>query len=85
MHLVFCPRHTVDSFSFFCNYDGMKESYYIQDVNICYVQCSVVDRWVQSDRILLIHSCPEILYLHARAFEMWRRIPVGKQPIELLE
>jgi hypothetical protein len=46
-------------------------------------QCSVVDRWVQSDHILLIHPCPEMLCLHTRAFEKWRRTPVGKQPIGL--
>jgi hypothetical protein len=61
------------------------KSYYIQGVNEYVLQCSVVDRWVQSGHILLIHPCPEMLYLHTRGSEMWRRTPVGKQPIELLE
>jgi hypothetical protein len=47
------------------------------------LQRSVVDRLVQSDLILLIHPCPETLCLRARASEMWRRMPLGKQPIGL--
>jgi hypothetical protein len=42
----------------------------IQGVNKYMLQRSVVDRWVQSDHILLIHPCPETLYLRARASEM---------------
>jgi hypothetical protein len=33
----------------------------IKGVNKYMLQCSVVDRWVQSDHILLIHLCPEML------------------------
>jgi predicted secreted protein len=33
------------------------------------LQRSAIDRWVQSDHIL-IHPCPETLYLRARALEM---------------
>jgi hypothetical protein len=40
----------------------------MQDVNM--LQRSVVDRWDQSDHILLIHPCPETLYLRPRASEM---------------
>jgi hypothetical protein len=46
------------------------------------LQCSVVDMWVQSDHILLIHPFPETLCLRARASEMCR-MPVGMQPIGL--
>jgi hypothetical protein len=57
----------------------------IQDVNYYKLQRSVVDRWVQSHHMFLIDSCLETFYLHARASEMRRRMPVGKQPVGLWE
>ena len=41
------------------------------------LQCSVVDRGVQSDNILLIHPCLETLCLCAGASKMWRRTPLS--------
>jgi hypothetical protein len=37
------------------------EPWYIQGVKKYMLERSVVDRWVQSDHILLTHPCPETL------------------------
>jgi hypothetical protein len=42
----------------------------IQAIKKYMLQRSVVDGWVQSDHILLIHPYPEMLCLRARASEM---------------
>jgi predicted secreted protein len=43
---------------------------HIQRVNKYMLLRSVVDRGDQSDRILFIYPCPEMLYLRPRASEM---------------
>jgi hypothetical protein len=42
----------------------------MQGVNKYMLQRSEVNRWVQSDHILLKHQCPETLCLRAGASEM---------------
>jgi hypothetical protein len=51
-----------ESFACFFDLDNLpRQQGYIQDVKKCMLQCSMADRWVQCDHILLIYPCPETL------------------------
>jgi hypothetical protein len=45
---------------------------YIQGVNKYMLQRFMVDRWVQSDLILLIHHCPETHPFSTKGYKSFR-------------